>query len=148
MNEFEGGPDALVVSDAVSIPRSELVVRVSRAGGPGGQHVNKTSTRVAVSWNVKSSAVLSPEQRAMIFSAIASKISATGEVRVIARDTRSQKQNWMLAEERLAEMIRKALTPRRPRKKTRPTRTAVERRLDSKKLQSKKKHDRQVKGDD
>jgi ribosome-associated protein len=148
MTEFEGGSDQLLVSPALSIPRTELEVRVSRAGGPGGQHVNKTSTRVAVSWNVKSSSVLSLEQRAMIFSVLASKISESGDVRVVARDTRSQKQNWMLAEERLAEMIRKALTPRRARKKTRPTKSAVEKRLSSKKLLSAKKKERRNESDE
>ena len=148
MAKIETGPDELRISDVLAIPRSELEVRMSRAGGPGGQHVNTSSTRVSVVWNVKSSTAISPEQRAAIFNAIGSKITESGTVRVVARDTRSQKQNWLLAEERLAEMIRKALVPRRPRKKTKPTKSAVERRLDSKKLQSKKKNDRRAPGDD
>ncbi len=148
MAEIDTPADELRISDVLAIPRSELEVRMSRAGGPGGQHVNTSSTRVAVTWNVKASHAISPEQRAAIFSAIGSKITDSGTIRVVARDTRSQKQNWMLAEARLAEMIRKALIPRRPRKKTKPTRSAVERRLDSKKLQSKKKNDRRDSGDE
>ena len=148
MSKIETGADELRISDALAIPRSELEVRMSRAGGPGGQHVNTSSTRVAVTWNVKASTAISPEQRTAIFSAIGSKITDSGTVRVVARDTRSQKQNWMLAEERLAEMICKALIPRRPRKRTKPTKSAVERRLDSKKLQSKKKDDRRERGDE
>jgi ribosome-associated protein len=148
LEALDTGSDELRINDGLSIPRAELIVRASRAGGPGGQHVNTSSTRVAVTWNVKTSTALSPEQRAAIFSALSTKITEAGTIRVVARDTRSQKQNRMLAEERLAETIRKALVVRRPRKKTRPTRSAVERRLDSKKLQSRKKNDRRERGDE
>ncbi len=148
LEALDTGSDELRINDGLSIPRGELIVRASRAGGPGGQHVNTSSTRVAVTWNVKTSAALSPEQRAAIFSALSAKITEAGTIRVVARDTRSQKQNRMLAEERLAETIRKALVIRRPRKKTRPTRSAVERRLDSKKVQSRKKRDRREHGDE
>ena len=96
---METGADELRINSGLFIPRAELLVRMSRAGGPGGQHVNTSSTRVAVTWNVKTSAVLSDDQRAAIFSALGTKISGTGSVRVVARDTRSQKQNWLLADQ-------------------------------------------------
>jgi ribosome-associated protein len=141
-------PNQLRISSALSIPRTELEVRMSRAGGPGGQHVNTSSTRVAVGWNVKTSAAISDDQRAMIFAALGPKISEAGVIRVAARDTRSQKQNWELAEQRLAEMLRKALVVRKDRKRTRPTRSAVEKRLAEKKMRSARKHERRETGDE
>jgi ribosome-associated protein len=145
---IETGPDVLIVSSALSIPRGEIVARMSRSGGPGGQHVNTSSTRVALTWNVKTSAVLTDDQRTAIINSLGGRIGASGTVRVVAQERRSQKQNWILAEERLAELIRKALVVRKARKKTRPTRSAVERRLAEKHLTSRRKRERRERGDD
>lgn len=138
----------LVVDKILSIPRSELVVRASRSGGPGGQHVNTSSTRVEVLWNVRTSSVLFDDQRALIMNALRTRLSAAGDLRVVASDTRSQRRNRTLAEQRLAEVVRRALIVKKARRKTRPTRSAVERRLAEKKLQSKRKHDRRDNGED
>jgi ribosome-associated protein len=145
---MENDSDALVVNDLLSIPRSELIVRATRSGGPGGQHVNTSSTRVEVLWNVAASGVLFPDQRALLLNTLRTRLSAAGEVRVVASDTRSQARNRALAESRLAEIVRRGLIIKKARKKTRPTRSAVERRLAEKKLHSKRKHDRQDRGDD
>ncbi len=143
-NETEG----LVISRQLSIPRGELVVRASRSGGPGGQHVNTSSTRVEVLWNVRESATLFDDQRVLLMNALRTRLSAAGEIRVVASDTRSQLRNRVLAEKRLAEIVRRGLIVKKARKKTRPTRSAVERRLAEKKLRSKVKHNRHDHGDE
>jgi len=140
--------DALIVNRVLSIPRSELVVRASRSGGPGGQHVNTSSTRIEVLWNIRASPVLFDDQRVTLLSALRTRLTATGELRVVASDTRSQRQNRALAEKRLAEIVRRALIRKKPRKMTRPTRSAVERRLAEKKLHSRRKHERHETGED
>lgn len=140
--------DALVVDRLLSIPRTELTVRASRSGGPGGQHVNTSSTRVEVLWNVRESPTLFDDQRAVLISALRTRLSATGDLRVVASDTRSQLRNRALAEKRLAEIVRRALIVKKARKKTRPTRSAVERRLAEKKLRSKRKHERRDDSDE
>jgi ribosome-associated protein len=117
-------------------------VRVSRSSGAGGQHVNKTSSRVEIFWNVKTSSVLSEEQRARLLDRLASRLSTEGSIRVVASDMRSQSRNRELAEERLAETVRRALLVPKKRRPTKPTRAAKEARLDSKKRQSHKKRER------
>jgi ribosome-associated protein len=139
---MENETDALVINRQLSIPRGELTVRASRSGGPGGQHVNTSSTRVEVLWNVRESATLLDDQRAVLMNALRTRLSAAGEIRVVASDTRSQLRNRVLAEKRLAEIVRRGLIVKKARKKTRPTRSAVERRLAEKKLRSKVKHNR------
>jgi ribosome-associated protein len=133
----------LPVNDSVAIPRSELDIRVSRASGAGGQHVNKTSSRVEIFWNIPASRALSDEQRARLLAKLSSKLTTEGSIRVVASDMRSQSRNRDLAEERLAETVRRALIVPRKRKPTRPTRAAKEARLDSKKRHSDKKRKRQ-----
>jgi ribosome-associated protein len=145
---MESASDELVVNSFLSIPRAELEVRASRSGGPGGQHVNTSSTRVEVVWNVRTSQALFDDQRTRIMAALRTKLSATGELRVVASDTRSQRRNRTLAEGRLADIVRRALIVKKARRQTRPTRSAVERRLAEKKLNAKRKHDRHDKGED
>jgi ribosome-associated protein len=140
--------DALFVNHVLSIPRSELDVSASRSGGPGGQHVNTSSTRVEIVWSVLGSPTLFDDQRALLLNALRTRLSAAGAIRVVASDTRSQARNRALAETRLAALVRRALIVKKPRKKTRPTRGAVERRLAEKKLHSKRKDDRRDTGED
>lgn len=139
---------ALVVTDTVAIPRGELMVRATRASGAGGQHVNKTSTRVEVTWNVAVSTAVSEQQRLRIRTRLASRISDDGELRVVASDTRSQLQNRELAELRLADVVRRALAVPKPRKKTRPSRAAKQARLTDKRITSEKKRIRRSSTDD
>src|ERR1035437_1551846 len=145
---METEADELVVDKLLSIPRSELVVRASRSGGPGGQHVNTSSTRVEVLWNVRTSSVLFDDQRTRLLEALRTRLTAAGDLRVVASDTRSQRQNRALAEKRLAEIVRRGLIVKKTRRLTRPTRSAVERRLAEKKLRSARKHDRQDRGEE
>jgi ribosome-associated protein len=119
-----------------------LSFRASRSGGPGGQHVNTSSTRVEVLWNVARSRVVTDAQRQRLEDKLASRLDADGNVRVVGSAYRSQARNRDDAEQRLASLIRRALVVPKARKATRPSRATVERRLRSKKLDSEKKRER------
>jgi ribosome-associated protein len=138
----------LYVNARVAIPAAELTVRASRAGGPGGQHVNTSSTRVEVTWQVSASSALSPEARERLLAVLASRLDSTGTIRVVAADTRSQAQNRTLATERLAALVRQALVIPKARRATKPTRGSKEARLDTKKRRAAQKRDRRVRGDE
>ena len=134
--------NSLYVNESLSIPRDELDVRVSRSSGAGGQHVNKTSSRVEIFWNIDKSHALTEDQRARLDEKLASRLTSDGSIRVVASDTRSQARNRELAEQRLAELIARSLIVPRKRKPTKPTRAAKEARLDAKRRQSSKKRER------
>lgn len=140
--------NSLRVNESVAIPLSELDVRVSRSSGAGGQHVNKTSSRVEIFWNIPSSRALSDDERARLMAKLGSKLTTEGSIRVVASDMRSQSRNRELAEERLAELVRRALIVPRKRRPTKPTMASKEARLDEKKRRASKKRDRQQKSFD
>lgn len=135
---------ALFVSPELRIPRDELSFRASRAGGAGGQHVNKSSTRIELIWDVRSSRTLSAAQRSRLTAKLATRLDSEGILRIVASDFRSQTRNRDAAEDRLARLVRQALAVPKPRKKTRPTRGGVEGRLRSKRELSEKKRERRV----
>lgn len=139
---------ALRVNSDLSIPRFELTFRATRAGGPGGQHVNTSSTRVELLWNVERSRSLSETQRHRLREKLASRLDSEGNVRVVASAHRSQTRNRDDAEERLATLVRRALLVPKQRKKTQPGRAAVEGRLRSKRLVREKKQRRRDVGDE
>jgi len=116
-----------MVTNSVRIPRHELAVSFSASGGPGGQHANKASTRVELSFDVETSSALSDVQRERLLA----KLGPV--VRVVADDERSQLRNRTLAEERLAARLRDALHVPRRRRATQPTRGSQRRRVDAKK---------------
>lgn len=124
---------------AFEIPPGELTVRASRASGAGGQHVNKTSSRVEVVWNVASSRALSPEDRSWLLRKLASRLSTDGSLRVVVSDTRSQLRNRDIAMERMAKVVRTALARPKKRKPTKPSRSALRARVEAKKRRSFKK---------
>jgi ribosome-associated protein len=132
----------LVVTGSVAIPRAELQYRASRAGGAGGQHVNTSSTRIEVIWNLAATGALDDEARARVATKLASRLDADGNVRVVSSARRSQAQNLEAAEARLAELVRGALVVPRRRKATKPTRASKEARLDAKKKRSETKRRR------
>lgn len=135
----------LPVTRAFAIPRAELEVRASRAGGPGGQHVNTSSTRVELRWNAHTSravAALGNEMRAHLLERLAARADADGTVRVVASEHRSQRQNREDAEARLAGLVAQALVVPKHRKPTKPSRASVARRLDAKRKQGEKKRNR------
>ena len=140
--------NALVVNESVAIPRSELDVRVSRSSGAGGQHVNKTSSRVEIFWSIATSKAVSDEERARLLDKLKSRLTTDGSIRVVASDMRSQSRNREIAEERLAEIVRRALLIPKKRRPTKPTKASREARLDEKKRQATKKRDRRQKSFD
>ncbi len=117
---------SLRVSATCRIPLTELTWRVSRSGGPGGQHANTSDTRVEVSFDVEHSAHLGPRQRERLLARFGPV------VRAVAADTRSQARNRELALERLAARLADGLRIDRPRRPTRPTKAARTERLDAK----------------
>ncbi len=137
-----GDGDALVVAARLAIPRAELDVRATRAGGPGGQHVNTSSTRIELRWNVRTTRALDEDQRIRVLARLATRLDTEGAVRVVASEFRSQRQNREAAEQRLAEMVRRALVVQKARKATKPSRAAKAKRLDEKRKQSEKKRNR------
>ncbi len=114
----------LHVRPGIAIPLAEVEVRATRSSGPGGQHANVTASRIEASFDVRASSALTDEQKQRVMS------RCGPVVRAVAQDTRSQRRNRELALDRLAGRIAGALVVKRPRKPTRPTRAAKERRLD------------------
>jgi ribosome-associated protein len=125
----------------VRLPESELSWRFSRSSGPGGQHVNTTETRVEVLWSPADSAVLTDDQKSRVAARLRGRL-VDGRISVIASTHRSQLRNREDAWQRLEELVTEALKPVKGRRKTRPTRGSVERRLDAKKRRSQIKRDR------
>jgi len=138
----ESSANRIQVTARVSIARSEIRFRTSRSGGPGGQHAQKTETRVDARFDVEASPSLTEEQKQRV-------IDRAGPVlRAVAEDERSQLRNRELAEERLVAALRDALRVRRPRRATRPPRKAVEERLSDKRRRSQVKQRRRPVGDE
>lgn len=138
----------LFVNARVRIPASELTVRASKSGGPGGQHVNTSSTRVEVMWNLRQSTAVDDAQRERLEQRLETKLDARGGLRVVAADTRSQAQNRALALGRLAALVRNALVVPKARRATKPSRGQREQRLDEKKRRSGVKRERRWKSED
>lgn len=126
----------LHVTDDLFLPRSELSFRASRAGGPGGQHVNTSSTRVELVWDVVNSPTLTDAQRERIQDKLANRITVEGLLLLAEGGSRSQHQNKEAVTDRLQDLLRGALHVPKPRKKTRPTRASRERRRQAKKKRS------------
>ena len=130
----DGG--GLEVTSNVRVPEAELLVRAITGSGPGGQHVNRSATRIELRWNVHTSKALTDAQRQRVMTKLASRIDGDGYVRIVAGEYRSQQQNRRAARERLAAVLARALVVAPTRKATRPTRASVERRLTEKRRRS------------
>ncbi len=123
----------IVIDERLSIPEDEVRFEVSRSGGPGGQHVNTSSTRVTLVFDLPASRALDDAAKALILRRLATRISSEGLLRVTMQKHRSQKMNRDGAVERFAELLRDALTEQKPRRKTRPTAGSRARRIEGKK---------------
>lgn len=134
-------PD-IQVQPGVVIPEREIWFTASRSGGPGGQHVNTTSSKITLHWYPGSSAAFTSEQRRRVMRALANRLTTEGELLLHCSEHRSQLRNRGEACERLAELVARSLKVRKRRKKTRPSRGAIERRLKSKRATSDKKKNR------
>jgi len=123
----------LTINQHIIIPGSELYVSVSRASGPGGQHVNKTSSRVSLRWNIKNSTALTDAQRVQILERLKSRLVGDCELLLHVESERSQLRNREIARERLAHIVKKALRPVKKRIATKATVASKTRRLEGKK---------------
>jgi ribosome-associated protein len=141
--ERDDGPrDVLVVNAHVRLPRTELDVRASRSGGPGGQHVNTSSTKIELHWQPSSSVALTDAQRDRVLLALASKLDSEGWLRLTASEHRSQLKNREAAEARLVALLKGALVVPKVRRATKPTYTSKVKRLETKAQRSTVKQQR------
>ncbi len=136
--------DDLVINSQVTLPAAELAFMASRSSGPGGQHVNTTDSRIQLRWNLRESEALSDFQRNRLLKVLANRLTEAGEIILACDSNRSQRRNREEVAQRLAALLREALIPPKPRKKTRPTKASKERRLQDKRRRSKLKKGRGV----
>lgn len=127
------GPRALVVRPGIEVPERELDVRYVRSSGPGGQNVNKTSTKAVVRWNVRGAAAVREDVKARFLARFSSRVTDAGDVVVTSDRFRDQPRNLADCLARLAAMLEEVAAAPVRRKPTRPGRAARERRLESKK---------------
>ncbi len=120
----------------------ELIFSASKSSGPGGQHVNKVNTKAEIRFDIRASAILSDEQKDILHQKLASKINKEGILIVTSQSSRSQIENKIKATEKCLALIRKALTPGKKRKPTKPSKAAIARRLEEKKKVAEKKEQR------
>jgi ribosome-associated protein len=131
--------DTLPISGSLSIPLSELSFHYSRSGGPGGQHAQKSSTRVELRFDVSSSPSLSEAQREKVLKRLAGYVDTTGVLHLVSQSERSQLRNKEEVIARFQTLMRQALKKRKRRKASRPTAESKERRLKEKKQHSQTK---------
>jgi ribosome-associated protein len=140
--------DWIEVTPALRIPRDELVLRASRSGGPGGQHVNTSSTRIELTWNVAGSLSLPDDTRAWLLKRLATRLDTTGQLRLVAQEARSQLRNREAVLERFREIVARAMTVPKTRKPTKPSRAAKRARLDDKRRRAAIKKGRRIRDDE
>lgn len=126
----------------IAVPESEMTWRFSRSSGPGGQSVNTTDSRVELVWHLGDTAVLTDEQKALATSRLRGRL-VDGAITITASQYKSQHRNREAAKVRLESLLAQALIPPRPRRSTKPSRAARQRRLDDKKQRGQTKRLRQ-----
>lgn len=127
-----------------SIPKAEdlfheLSFTTSRSGGPGGQNVNKVNSKVTLKWSIVNSALLKDEQRIILLKKLANQVTANGVLVLTDQSTRSQIQNKQSILEKLNALLKSALTPKKKRKPSKPTKSSKRKRLEGKRQQAEKK---------
>ena len=127
---------------------SELQFKAVRSSGPGGQHVNKTSSKVSVQFHIQNSAALSDEEKALLTEKLSNRISSDGFITLSASDSRSQHRNKATAISRIMILIKENLKRPKKRRKSKPSRQAIEKRLKSKREHALKKARRKKPGID
>lgn len=118
---------------------SEFTFKTSRSSGPGGQHVNKTDSRVELRFNPQKSDLLSDKQKVILLQKLSSQLTIDGDLIVVCQQERSQYKNKALAIEKLYELLHKTLKPVKKRKATKPTRASIQKRIELKKQTAEKK---------
>jgi ribosome-associated protein len=129
----------LTVNDRITIPEAELHWSYSRAGGPGGQNVNKVASKATLRWDMQASNAVSALVKSRLAKAHPSIVTTDGEVLMTSQEYRDQERNRERCLEKLRDILLAAATPPKPRFKTKPTKASQRRRLDDKKQQSTKK---------
>ncbi len=136
------GDNKLVINDELVIPLGELRFRFAASGGPGGQHVNKTETKVMLSFSITQSPSLNEAQRARLLAKLASRLDGEGVLTVTAQIERSQQQNREAAMTRLQQLLAEALKIPKRRRPTKPSLAAQERRQEAKRRRGERKKER------
>ncbi len=137
----------LIITESLRIPLAEIAIDFVRSSGPGGQHVNKTSTQAELTFDLAHSPSVSELDRAWLISRLGTKLDSSGVLRVTSQEFRSQLRNKNAALDKLQAMLAAAMHRPKKRKKTKPSRSAVEKRLAGKKKESEKKKMRTYKGE-
>jgi ribosome-associated protein len=139
------GQDAFLdITPDLRLPLAELDYRASRSGGPGGQHVNTSSTRIEVWWDIAQSPTLSAEQRAQLLVRLGPRLDSNGRLRLVSSGSRSQFRNREDVTDRLREVVAAALAVRKKRKPTKPSRAAKAARLEAKRRRANLKQHRRA----
>jgi ribosome-associated protein len=137
----------IVIAPTVKIPWSEITVAHARSGGPGGQNVNKVSSKVILRWKPAASAALPAEVKARLLAQCCRRLTRSGDLLIISQRSRDQGRNLEDCLEKLRHLVTAALTPAKVRRATRPSRAARQRRLDEKKRRATRKRQRQAPAD-
>ncbi len=132
----------LMINSRLRIPLGELQIRSARSSGPGGQHVNKVNSKITVRWAVRASPSLPDEIRMTLSEQLGRRLTSKGELLITSQRFRDASRNLAEALERLRGLVAQAVSPRKARRPTRPTKASAARRLDAKRVRALKKESR------